>query len=121
MLGGLLVPPWLEGWWTVSDGSKPLYYFYFSSQAVVTYVTSKPNPNLLPNPNEIKNEGKVTTTIKGQSILGFVIDWKPDPQTHVATKETLILPPTITTTLMMSNWNLKSNKIATLPVNKGVS
>jgi hypothetical protein len=119
LLGGLLVPPWLEGWWTVSDGGKPLYYYYFSSQAVVTYVSTKPNPNFLPNPNDIKNEGKVTTTIKGQSILGFVIDWKPDPQTHATAKETLTWDGTSQTS-MTSGWNLKSNAVATLALTKGV-
>ncbi len=119
LLGGLLVPPWLEGWWTVSDGGKPLYYYYFSTQAVATYTIAKPNPNFLPNPNDIKNEGKVTTTIKGQSILGFVIDWKPDAQTHATAKETLTWGGTSETS-MTTNWNLRSNVSAALVVTKGV-
>jgi hypothetical protein len=123
LLGGRLVPTWLEGWWTVSQGGVPLYYYYFSDQAAATCTTAPPVKKL-PAPDNIVSQGKVTTRYVGQTIPGFAIEWV-DPKTHGATAtETLTRPDagaSVETTSMTSNWNLKSSAAVQLQVNKGVS
>ncbi len=34
-------PRWIQGWWDVNDGNQ--WYYHFSSQFVVSYMTAKPN------------------------------------------------------------------------------
>jgi hypothetical protein len=97
-----VVPEWLQGWWTVYDGNY--YYYYFSPDGIVNYIKTKPSPKWVP-PKTIGNQGRVTLTPHGLSIL-----WRPTEPGGVATKEDFTRLNWTSTTEM----NGESNKYAQL-------
>jgi hypothetical protein len=60
---------WLEGWWTVWDGSY--YFYYFEPNGWVSYIETKPNPSA-PAPINPHNRGTYFFETPGRMI----IDWK---------------------------------------------
>lgn len=66
------VPDWLKGWWNVYDGNT--YYYYFSSEYVVTYTKTAPKNLLMPPVKVPLNEGDVSVTQNGTVM---VLDWNP--------------------------------------------
>jgi len=60
---------WLEGWWTVWDGSY--YFYYFEPDGWVTYTEIKPDPSA-PAPSNPANRG----TYSFEKPCKLIIDWK---------------------------------------------
>jgi hypothetical protein len=59
---------WLQGWWTVWDGSY--YFYYFGPNGAVSYIETKPNPSDSA-PNNPGNRGTYFFETPGRMI----IDW----------------------------------------------
>jgi len=65
------IPPWLQGWWYVSDGNP--YWYYFDPQGTVHDVESKPADLRIP-PRTPSNSGRVEIKDKQPQVI---ITWNP--------------------------------------------
>lgn len=63
-------PTWLQGWWSVRDGTQ--YYYFFGAGGCVQYIKTKPMGMAAPPPHPL-NSGNFCIGPSG----AVVIDWNP--------------------------------------------
>ena len=64
-------PGWLTGWWHVDDGQE--WYYYFSSQHVVSYMQAKPKSAYDMPAKRLGNEGRFSLDPKAAMLR---LDWQ---------------------------------------------